>query len=149
RAGPPQMRWRKSIFTEVSPMERYLRSILLALVLFFPSPGMARADDDDDGGRGLDHRVAELLERIDAERIRGSVEMLAGFGNRNSCSDTQAPGRGVTPARDWIVAQFSKSKRLTVALDPFVHGNCPTTPTFNVLAWLPGTKHPERVVVVG
>jgi hypothetical protein len=118
----------------------------------FAIPGIARADDgddDDDEARGPDRKIARIVNRVEAERIQESVERLEAFGNRNSCSDTQAPGRGITPARDWVFKRFSQIKGLNVALDPYVHGNCPNTPTFNVLAWLPGTTHPERLVVIG
>jgi hypothetical protein len=36
-----------------------------------------------------------------------------------------------------------------VRLDPFVHGSCPTKPTFNVIAWIPGTRRPNQLVIVG
>ena len=134
-------------------MKRSFAAILFAMALVaFAIPGIARADDgedDDEDGRGPDRKISEIVDRVDAERIQESVERLEAFGNRNSCSDTQAPGRGVTPAREWIFKQFSQIKGLNVALDPFVHGNCPNTPTFNVLAWLPGTTHPERLVIIG
>jgi Peptidase family M28 len=61
----------------------------------------------------------------------------------------RAAGQGVTAARDWIFKQFSKIEGLQVRLDPFVHANCPTAATFNVVAWLPGRRNPERLVVIG
>lgn len=135
-------------------MKRTLTAILFAMALAAVAiPSVIRAHDDDgddeEESRGPDHRIAKIVDRVDAERIQETVERLEAFGTRNSCSDTQAPGRGVTPARDWIAERFGKIKGLNVALDPFVHGNCPNAPTFNVLAWLPGTTHPERLVVIG
>ncbi|TMA30141.1 MAG: M28 family peptidase, partial [Deltaproteobacteria bacterium] len=134
-------------------MKRSFAAILFAMALVaFAIPGIARADDgedEDEDGRGPNREISEIVDRVEAERIQETVERLEAFGNRNSCSDTQSPGRGVTPARDWIFKQFSQIKGLNVALDPFVHGNCPNTPTFNVLAWLPGTTHPERLVIIG
>jgi len=106
-------------------------------------------EENEDVGPGLDKKVAHLVNRVDAERIQDTVERLAGFGTRNSCSDTAGPDRGVTPARDFVFKRFSQIKGLQVKLDPFFHGNCPTAPTFNVLAWLPGTTHPERLVIIG
>src|SRR5262249_47864738 len=76
-------------------------------------------------------------------------ERLEDFGTRNSCSDTQAVNRGVTPARDFILKRFRQVRGLSSVLDRFTHLNCPNSPTFNVLAWLPGTTHPERVIVIG
>src|SRR5262249_16800701 len=136
-------------------MKLSVRTIPFALALVSSAIlGMARPNDhdrdrdDEDGGK-LDHKIAEIVEEVDAQPIQEVVETLAGFGNRNSCSDTQGPGRGITPARDWIFARFSRIRRLNVVVDPFVHPNCPTTPTSNVMAWLPGTTHPERVVLIG
>jgi Peptidase family M28 len=133
-------------------MKRTFTATLFAMGLVaFAVPGIARADDDedDDESTGPDREIARIVNRVEAERIQETVERLEAFGTRNSCSDTQAPGRGVTPARDFIAKRFGQIKGLKVALDPFVHGNCPNTPTFNVLAWLPGTTHPERLVIIG
>jgi Zn-dependent M28 family amino/carboxypeptidase len=38
---------------------------------------------------------------------------------------------------------------MNVAFAPYVHANCPNSPTRNVVAWLPGKKHPERMIVIG
>jgi hypothetical protein len=133
-------------------MKRTFAALLFAMALVaFAIPGVAREDDDgdDDESKGPDREIAKIVNRVEAERIQETVERLEAFGTRNSCSDTQASGRGVTPARDFIVERFRHIKGLSVALDPFVHGNCPNTPTFNVLAWLPGTTHPERLVIIG
>jgi len=137
-------------------MPRWPFHIVLSLsVLLAAGVAPARADDHDDDEEneelapGLDHKVAHLVRRVDADRIQESVERLAGFGTRNSCSDGTGTNRGVNPARDYIFSQFSQIKGLQVKLDPFVHGSCPTKPTFNVLAWLPGKTHPERLVIIG
>jgi hypothetical protein len=54
----------------------------------------------------------------------------------------------VTPARDFLFQQYSAIPGLQVRLDPFSHLDCPNSPTFNVIAWLPG-REPSRLVVVG
>jgi hypothetical protein len=131
------------------------RIVLSLSVLLAAGLAPARADDNDDNEEneetrpGLDRDVAALVRRVDADRIQETVERLEGFGTRNSCSDTAGPDRGVTPARDYIFKRFSQIKGLRVKLDPFFHANCPNAPTFNVLAWLPGTTHPERLVIIG
>jgi hypothetical protein len=132
-------------------MKRILAATSFAMALgAFAIPGIVRADDEnDEDSRGPDREIAKIVQRVEAERIQDTVERLEAFGTRNSCSDTQAPGRGVTPARDFIAKRFGQIKGLNVALNPYVHGNCPNTPTFNVLAWLPGTTHPERLVIIG
>jgi hypothetical protein len=135
-------------------MSRWSFHIALSLsAVLAAGAAPARADEDDQSNEevapGLDRNVARLVGKVDAERIKENVERLEAFGTRNSCSDTQAPGRGVTPARDFIFKRFSQMKNMQVALDSFRHGSCTDRPTFNVLAWLPGTRYPERLVVIG
>jgi peptidase M28-like protein len=129
-------------------MNRCFGAMLVALALV-AAAGVARTQDEGDELVGPDREIAKIVNRVDPDAIQESVERLEGFGTRNSCSETQAKGRGVTPASDWILRRFSGIKGLNVVLDPFTHGNCPNSPTFNVLAWLPGTTHPERLIVIG
>ena len=138
-------------------MKRILAATVFAMALC-AIPGIARAEDegDDEDSKGRDHEIAEIVDEVEAERIQQSVETLEAFGTRNACSNGQGTARGVNPARDWIFSRFSKIKSLKVALDPYIHASCPPplndlskTTTFNVLAWLPGTTHPERLVVIG
>ncbi|HET9284203.1 MAG TPA: M28 family peptidase [Candidatus Angelobacter sp.] len=96
-----------------------------------------------------DPAISAIVNSVDASRIQTSVLTLEAFGTRNSCSTSAPAGTGVNAARDWIFSQYSAIPGLQVRLDPFVHGNCPTSPTFNVIAWLPGTGHPERLVIIG
>jgi hypothetical protein len=136
-------------------MKRTFPAILFAISLIAAMAGSARADDDDDGGDGnarpkLDEQLKELIERIDPARIQNVIEELATFGTRNSCStNVPDPTKGILPSQDFIFAQFASIKGLHVAFAPFVHPNCATSPTRNVVAWLPGKKHPERLVVIG
>src|SRR5215471_13978163 len=126
-------------------MKSYRAGMLAALAMvFLATPCVALANDRDDDNDEHEHRrphhgIERLLHRIDAHRIQKTIETLEAFGTRNSCSDTQGPGRGITPARDFMFNSFSQIKGVSVALDPFLHANCPTTSTSNVLAWLPGT----------
>ena len=114
-----------------------------------------RADEDDDGAAPhLDGQVSELISRIDPARIQDRIEFLATFGTRNSCSTPDnnpnlKPHQGILASQDFIFAQFAAIKGMKVAFAPFVHANCPTSPTRNVVAWLPGKRHPERLIVIG
>jgi peptidase M28-like protein len=114
-----------------------------------------RADEDDDGAAPhLDGQVSELISRIDPARIQDRIEFLATFGTRNSCSTLDnnpnlKPNQGINASQDFIFAQFSAIKGLSVAFAPYVHANCPNSPTRNVVAWLPGKRHPERMIVIG
>jgi hypothetical protein len=113
--------------------------VALALVLlgFAPSPGVT-----------TDPEISDIISQTDSNRILNTATTLQNFGTRQSCSDQPQPGRGVTAARDFLLSQYSAIPRLQVRLDPFVHSSCPTTPTYNVIAWLPG-KTPNRLVIIG
>jgi hypothetical protein len=117
-----------------------------------------RADDDDGADDGaapqLDDDVTELIGRIDPARIQDRIEHLATFGTRNACSTPDnnpnlKPTQGINASQDFVFAQFSAIRGLKVAFASYVHPNCPNSPTRNVVAWLPGRRHPERLIVIG
>src|ERR1700746_973956 len=89
-----------------------------------------------------------ILTNINPNNIFNTAQTLQNFRTRQSCSDVAGPNQGVTPARDYLFARYSAIPGLQVRLDPFVHANWPTAPTFNVIAWLPG-RHPNRLVIIG
>ena len=100
------------------------------------------------GGVPTDPDIAAILSNVDSNRIQNTALTLQNFRTRQSCSDQPEPGHGVTAARDFILAQYHSIPGLQVRLDPFVHTGCPSAPTFNVIAWLPG-KHRNRLVIIG
>jgi len=111
-------------------------------------------DDDDGAAPHLDGEVKELIRRINPARIQERIERLASFGTRNACSTPDnnpnlKPNQGINASQDFIFAQFSAIKGLKVAFAPYPHANCPNSPTRNVVAWLPGKSHPERLIVIG
>jgi hypothetical protein len=120
-------------------------TITLAAVLL----GFGRDHDRDNGGVKTDREISEMISRIDASQIQNTVNTLANTFTHQSCSDSPAPGQGVTVAREFIFSKYSAIPGLQVVRDPFVHTSCPTTPTFNVIAWKLGETHPERLVIVG
>src|SRR6516164_454170 len=115
-------------------------SVLLAvaLVLFASSDSVT-----------LDPEISTIISQVDSNRILNTAATLQNFGTRQSCSTQPAvPGQGVTAARDFLFSQYSAIPGLQVRLDQFVHPRCPNSPTFNVIAWLPG-KTPNRLVIIG
>jgi len=112
-------------------------ALLLVLVGFTPNTGVA-----------TDPEISGIVSNVDSNRIFNTAQTLQNFRTRQSCSGTPEPGHGVTSARDFLFSQYSAIPGLQVRLDPFVHPSCPTAPTFNVIAWLPG-KHPNRLVIIG
>jgi len=115
----------------------------------------AGLDDDNDGAAAhLDGQVKEIIGRIDPARIQERIERLGAFGTRNSCSTPDnnpnlKPNQGINASQDLVFGWFSAIKGMNVAFAPYVHANCPNSPTRNVVAWLPGKKHPERMIVIG
>jgi hypothetical protein len=126
-------------------MKRMLSNSMLALVVALP---VVAAGADSDAGLSKDPEISAMLREVDANRILNTATTLQNFRTRQSCSDTPEPGHGVTPARDYLFNLYSSIAGLQVRLDPFIHGNCTTSPTFNVIAWLPG-KNPNRLVIIG
>jgi hypothetical protein len=115
-------------------------SVVLAagLVGFAPSNGIT-----------TDPEISTIITQVDSNRILNTATALQNFGTRQSCStQLAASGQGVTAARDFLFSQYSAIPGLQVRLDPFVHPRCPNSPTFNVIAWLPG-KTPDRLVIIG
>jgi hypothetical protein len=58
-----------------------------------------------------DPAIAAALQQISADRIKAIIERLVSFGTRSSLSSmaTDLPaGQGITPAADWIAAQFEE-----------------------------------------
>ena len=107
------------------------------LVGFTPGSGITK-----------DSEISAIISNISSNNIFNTAQTLQNFGTRQSCSDQPQPGRGVTAARDFLFSQYSAIPGLQVRLDPFVHTNCPTAPTYNVIAWLPG-RHRNRLVIIG
>ena len=118
-------------------------SFMLAIVLVFALVGFAPT-----ASVTTDPEISSIVANVDSSRIAATAQTMQNFRTRQSCSDQPEPGHGVTAARDFLFSQYSAIPGLQVRLDPFVHGNCPNAPTFNVIAWLPG-KHPNRLVIIG
>jgi hypothetical protein len=98
----------------------------------------------------LDPGIEEMVGQIDADRIAADIQRLADFGTRNTCSDASGGSRGIGAARDWLQGQFAAIPGLGITLAPFDYAGCGGTVTrHNVIAWLPGEVHPERLIVIG
>ena len=122
------------------------RTLICALVLTLATLLVGFAPGD--GAIRTDPEISSLLTNINPNNIFNTAQTLQNFRTRQSCSDVAGPNQGVTPARDYLFAQYSAIHGLQVRLDPFVHGSCPNAPTFNVISWLPG-RHPNRLVIIG
>src|SRR5947207_13702213 len=99
----------------------------------------------------LDPGILRMLNRVDANRISADIQTLVSFGTRNTCSDNSGASPGIGAARDWIRDRYL-SLGLQVRLVPWTFGGCGdgTTRTLqNVVAWIPGSGHPNRLIVIG
>ncbi|MDX2217665.1 MAG: M28 family metallopeptidase [Burkholderiales bacterium] len=93
--------------------------------------------------------IQKIAGEISAQRIEANIRKLAGFGTRNTLSDTKSDTRGIGAARRWIKSELDKCAkesggRLQVAFDEYlapVSRRIPQpTPIVNVVATLPGTQ---------
>ena len=100
----------------------------------------------------LDPDIVSMLSQVDANRISADIQTLVSFGTRNTCSDNSGASPGIGAARDWIQNRYQSLPGLQVTLAPWTFGGCGggTTRTLhNVIAWIPGSGHPNRLIVIG
>ncbi|AIG79141.1 Putative zinc metalloprotease [Amycolatopsis japonica] len=105
-----------------------------------------------------DAELRAILREIDEHRIEATVRRLAAFGTRHTLSSQTDPVRGIGAARDWILAEMTKSAersggRMTVEAQAYLQQPAPpripvATTITNVVATLRGSTTPERVYVV-
>ena len=100
-----------------------------------------------------DERIERLVASISEERLQSIVAKLAGFGTRETLSDTTSPTRGIGAARQWIFDEFKRSSpKLQVSFDTYQiapQGRIPRAIELrNVMAILPG-KTDRRIYVTG
>ncbi len=132
--------------------------VALVLGLFFGSTQAALAQQGA-VPPAQDSRLYDIAEGGSSERVEADIRRLAGFGTRNTFSDTLSDNRGIGAARRWIKSQFdeislacggclevsyqrdlvraSESDRIPVDVE-----------IVNVLAILRGTVHPDRYVIM-
>jgi uncharacterized repeat protein (TIGR01451 family) len=100
----------------------------------------------------LDGDILSVLDQVDANRISADIQTLVAFGTRNTCSDNSGASPGIGAARDWILNRYLSLTGLQVTLVPWTYKGCSdgTTHTLhNVIAWIPGSGHPNRLIVIG
>jgi hypothetical protein len=106
-----------------------------------------------------DPRIYDIIDAVSADRIESDIRTLAGFGTRNTFSDTVSDTRGIGAARRWIKSEFEAiSENCGNCLQVFyqkdlvpAEGNrrIPTdTWVVNVAAVQKGTKFPNRYIIM-
>jgi hypothetical protein len=118
--------------------------VLLAVCVF----ASRLAGFAQNNGVKTDPEISAIVSSVNSQNILNTATTLQNFRTRQSCSGEPEKGHGVTAARDYLFKQYSAISGLTVKLDQFTHPTCPNSPTYNVIAWLPGA-HPNRLMIIG
>ena len=101
----------------------------------------------------------KIIDDVSADRIEKDVRKLAGFGTRNTFSDTISNTRGIGAARRWIKAEFDKiSAECGGCLEVFYQKDYVTKDmgsripkdawVVNVVAIQRGTENPNNMVMM-
>ncbi len=76
-------------------------------MLAVSAAGQAPAPAAAPGGCAVS-ALPQILQELDGQRMKQTVEKLVSFGTRHSLSDTESPTRGVGAARKWILEEMSR-----------------------------------------
>ncbi|MAN58675.1 MAG: peptidase M28 [Flavobacteriaceae bacterium] len=106
-----------------------------------------------------DARIYDIIDAVSAERIKSDITRLAGFGTRNTFSDTLSETRGIGAARRWIKSEFEAiSNNCDGCLDVFyqkdfvpAEGNRRVpqdTWIVNVAAVQKGSTYPNKYIIM-
>jgi hypothetical protein len=112
--------------------------------------GAAGQGDAQTGKPGLDPAISSIVASVDSARVSTTIDKLASFTTRNTCSNDTSSGNTIGAARDWVKAQYQAIPGLSVSLDNFTYTGCAAGPVTDqsVVAVKLGT-HPDRVIVIG
>jgi hypothetical protein len=99
----------------------------------------------------LDAEILTLVDQVSPDQVAGDIQRVVDFKTRNTCSDNSGTMPGIGAARDWIYGQFAALPGLEARLDPWSYSGCggSTRTLHNVIAWIPGTGDPNRLIVLG
>lgn len=133
-------------------------SFCLALFsfLFLGISGVLQAQDGGVPGQ-VDPRIYDIISAASPDRVEADIRTLAGFGTRNTFSDTISDTRGIGAARRWIKAEFDKiSTECGGCLEVFYQTimvpasrRVPEeTAVVSVVAIQRGTLYPNRYVIM-
>lgn len=109
--------------------------------------------------QNTDSRIYDIIDAVSAERLEKDIRILAGFGTRNTFSDTISETRGIGAARRWIKSEFDQiASGCNNCLNVFYQKDLVTTEdgnriphdawVVNVVAVQKGTKYPNRYIIM-
>ncbi|MDE2487651.1 MAG: M28 family peptidase [Alphaproteobacteria bacterium] len=98
----------------------------------------------------------EVAAQVSPEQEHATIAKLVSFGTRSTISDTTSNSRGIGAARRWIASDFEAISRdcggclqIETPSETFTGSRLPKpTQVMDVLAILPGTTDPGRVIVI-
>jgi hypothetical protein len=94
-----------------------------------------------------------ILNSISADSLKKDIITLAGFGNRNTGSDTTSSTFGIGAARRWVYSKFAQysaanENRLLPSYLQFNLAICTTTQHRDVFAVLPGLDTTDKRIII-
>ncbi len=128
-------------------------TVALALVTLLPASARAQLQD----APATDLRIHDIVAAASPERVEADIRTLAGFGTRNTMSDTLSETRGIGAARRWIKEEFDRiSADCGGCLEVYYQRNLveaggripEDTWVVNVIAILRGSVEPGRYVIM-
>lgn len=107
----------------------------------------------------VDPRIYDIVASASPDRVEADIRALAGFGTRNTFSDTVSDSRGIGAARRWIKAEFDRISESCGGCYEVTYQRSLVTPedsrripgdtwVVNVLAVKRGTVNPNRYVIM-
>lgn len=107
----------------------------------------------------VDLRIYDIVNSVSAERLEKDIRKLAGFGTRNTFSDTVSDTRGIGAARRWIKSEFDQiSKDCKNCLEVFYQKDFVTKEgnnrvpkdayVVNVVAIQRGAEYPNSFIIM-
>ena len=132
---------------------RFLFACLITSLLL--QPDAARGQVPPSG----DLRMYDIIDAASPARIESDIRTLAGFGTRNTFSDTTSSTRGIGAARRWIAAEFDRissdcggcleiSTQRTLIKEGSSSRAVRDVWVVNVLAIQRGSRYPDRYVIM-
>jgi len=127
-----------------------------AIFILLPGQGALQAQGAQPPPQ-VDPRIYDIVSAPSVERLEADVRTLAGFGTRNTFSDTLSETRGIGAARRWIKAEFDGIAEacggcLEVSYQQVLVPASRRVPrdtwVVSVVAVQRGTTHPNRYVVM-
>ncbi len=138
-------------------MRRQIHQVGLLVALAIPLGPSGGLSGQEAAPPQVDTRIQDIIAAASRERVEADVRTLAGFGTRNTFSDTVSATRGIGAARRWIKAEFDRiSAECGGCLEVFYQtiivppSRRVTTETavVSVVAIQRGTRYPNRYVVM-